>query len=132
YEVADAAIGLAPDLGPGGRLVSFRIGRIEVLVWLKRAWDLAGESVGNAVVALRALARNSGGTDDDLGAVRAQQRNLFNGHLVGHDADEAIALQRGGNGQTGAGVTRGRLDDCGARSEFAGPFGGLDHGQADA
>ena len=57
-EMSDASLGLAPDLGPGGGFVGRGIGRIEVLIRLERAGNLARQSVSHAVVALRALARH--------------------------------------------------------------------------
>ncbi len=131
-EMGDAAVRLPPDFGAGRGLVGGWIGRVEVLVGLESAGDLACESLGDAVVALRALARHRRGADDDFGAVRAQQGDLFARHLVGHDADEAIALECGGDGQAGAGVARGGLDDGRARVQVPGLFGRLDHRQTDA
>ena len=61
----------------GRRLVRGRIGRIEVLVGLEGARDLAGHPLGDAVVALRALARHGRRADHHVGAVGAQQGDLL-------------------------------------------------------
>ena len=62
HEVADPAVGLAPQLGAGRRLVGLRVLLVPVLVGLERPGDVAGEPGGHAVVALGALrARRSSG-----------------------------------------------------------------------
>ena len=98
------------------------------MVGLESAGDLAGQSIGHAVVTLWVFARYSRRTDDDFGAIGAQQGDFFARHLVGHDTHQAIALEGGGDGQPGAGVARGRLDDGRAWVQVASLFGGLDHG----
>ena len=97
--------------GPVERVVRGGVGLVEVLVGLERAGDLLGQPVGDAVVGLRRVGRDLGRRDDDLGAVGAQQVDLLLRHLVRHDRDDAVALQPRGDGEAGAGVARGRLDD---------------------
>src|SRR5260370_487491 len=122
----------APVLWAGGGLVAGWMGRVEVLVGLECARDLARQSLGDAVVALRALARRRRRADDHFGAVGAQQSDFFARHLVGHHAHQPIALERGGDGQAGAGVARGRLDDRRPWVQLASLFSRLDHRQSNA
>ena len=125
-EVGDPARGLAPDLRAGGVVVGLRVGRVAVLVGLEGAGDLLGQAVGDAVVGLRGLGVDVGRRDHDLGAQRAQQVDLLARHLVGHDRDDAVALQPGGDREAGAGVAGGRLDDRPAGAEAAVALGGVD------
>ena len=130
-EVRDAAVGLRPDLGAGRALVRLGVGRVPVLVGLERAGDVARQPGRDRVVALGRLGGDVGGAQDDLGAVRAQQRLLLRRLLVGHDEDAAVALERGGDRQAVAGVAGRRLDDGPAGLEQARALGGLDHRQPD-
>jgi hypothetical protein len=102
------------------------VGLVEVLVGLEGARDLLGQALGHAVVGLGRLGRDVGRGDHDLGAVGAQQVDLLAGHLVGHDGDDAVALQAGGDGQARARVARGRLHDRPARPQVAGALRGVD------
>ena len=131
-QVGDLAAGLAPQLRARGAVVHLRVGRVAVLVRLERARDLLGEAIGDAVVRLGRLGRDVGRRDDDLGAVRAQQVDLLLGHLVRHHGDHAVALQRGGDREPGAGVAARRLDDRPARPQQPVALGGLDQGDRDA
>ena len=69
--------------------------------------------------------------DHDLGAVRAEHRDLLLAHLVGHDEDAAVALAGRRDGEADAGVARGRLDDRPAGLELPLALGLLDHREAD-
>src|SRR2546430_939549 len=51
-EDVDLPLGLLPDLRPGGPVVRFGVPRVEVLVGLKGAWDLARQAVGDRIVRL--------------------------------------------------------------------------------
>ena len=130
-EVRDPALGLRPDLGAGRPLVGVGVRLVPVLVGLERARDVAGEPRRDRVVALGRLGGDVGRAQDDLGAVRAQQRLLLRRLLVRHDEDAAVALERGRDREPVAGVARRRLDDRAAGLEQARPLGGLDHRQAD-
>ena len=122
---------LLPDLGPGRVVVRVRVRLVRVLVGLVRAGDLLGQPVGHGVVALRRVRVDGRGADDDLGAERPQQGDLLRRHLVGDDADELVALDRGGEREPDAGVPGGRLDDRAPRLELAFRLCGLDHAQPD-
>src|SRR5205807_4263345 len=100
-EGVDLAIELAPNLGAGGLEVGARVLRIEILVGLESAGYLAGEAVGDAVIALGALAGHSGGGGDDLGAVCLEEGNLLLGAFVGHDEDALIAEDGVGDCEAG-------------------------------
>ena len=128
----DPAIGLVPDLRAGGPLVGRRVLRVPVLVRLERARDVAGEPRRDGVVALRRLGGDVRRAEDDLRAVRAQERLLLRRLLVRHHEDAAVALERGRDRQAVAGVAGRGLDDGPAGPQEAGPLGRLDHRQADA
>ena len=66
---------------------------------------------GDRVVDSGRVVVDRGRRDHDLGAVRAQHRDLLLAHLVGHDEDAAVALARRRDREPDAGVARGRLDD---------------------
>ena len=85
------SIGLGPELGPGRCVVRIGIRRVRVLVGLEAARDLLGKPIGDGVVALRRVGVDRGRRDHDLGAIRAQHRDLLLAHLVRHDEDAAIA-----------------------------------------
>ena len=126
-----AAVGLLPELGPGRLVVRFGVGGVRVLVGLESAGDLLGESVGDRVVALRRVRVDRGRRDDDLGAVRAQHRDLLLAHLVRHHEDAAVAAQRRGHREADARVSRRRLDDRASRAQPPVLLRRLDHGVPD-
>src|SRR5439155_8814437 len=76
-EGRDLAVGLVPDLRAGRAVVDLRVGEVGELVGPPRPWDLAGQAVGDAVVAVRRVRRHGGGGDDDLGAVGLEQGDLL-------------------------------------------------------
>ena len=127
----ELAAGLLPDLGRGDVVVRLRVRHVRVLVGLEAAGDLLGEPRRDRVVRLRRVVVDRRRRDHDLGAVRAEHRDLLLAHLVGHDEDAAVALARRGDGQPDAGVARGRLDDRAARLELPLALGLLDHREAD-
>ena len=127
-----AAVGLLPELGCRGLVVRLGIRGIRVLVRLEAARDLLGEPVRDRVVALGRVRVDRRRRDDDLGAVRAQHRDLLLAHLVGHHEDAAVAAERRGDRETDAGVSRGRLDDRPARAQPPVLLGRLDHREPDA
>ena len=127
-----AAVGLLPELRPGRLVVRLGIGRVRVLVGLEAAGDLLGEPVGDRVVALRRVRVDRGRRDDDLGAVRAQHRDLLLAHLVRHHEDAAVAAQRRRHREADAGVARGRLDDRASGPQPPVLLRGLDHREPDA
>ena len=92
--------------GPVDAVVRLRVVHVRVLVGLEAAGDLLGEPVGDGVVALRRVVLDRGRRDHDLGAVGAQERDLLLAHLVRHDEDAAVALDRGRDGEADAGVAR--------------------------
>ena len=68
-EGGDLALGLLPDFRAGGAVVDLGVGEVGELVGPPGAGDLAGQPVGDAVVALGRVGRDVGRRDDDLGAV---------------------------------------------------------------
>jgi hypothetical protein len=131
HERVDLAAGLLPDLGPGCLVMCVRVAPVRVLVRLVGAGDLFGEPVRDRVVALRRLGRDRVGADHDLGAVGAQKRDLLLAHLVGHDEDAAVALERRRDRKADAGIAGGRLDDRAARLQLPAALGLLDQLDAD-
>ena len=125
------AVRLLPDLGPGRLVVGLGVRRVRVLVGLEPSRDLLGEPVGDGVVALGRGRFDGGRGDHDLGAVRAEHRDLLLAHLVRHHEDAAIAAERRGDREPDAGVPRGRLDDRPARAEPPVLLGGLEHREPD-
>ena len=103
--------GLLPDLRAGRSIVDLGVGQVGELVGPPGAGDLARQPVGDAVVALGRVGRDGGRRDHDLGAVGLEQADLLAAHLVRQDEDAAISLDRGGQGQTDAGVAGRGLDD---------------------
>ena len=130
-EHVDRTVGLTPDLGAGRLVVRRRVLRVEVLVRLIRAGDLLRQPVRHAVVGLRGFRRNRCGADHDLRSVGAQEGDLLLAHLVGHHEDALVSADRGGDRQPVPRVARRGLHDRAARLEETGPFGGLDHPDAD-
>src|SRR3712207_8827048 len=68
-EAGDPAVGLLPDLRPGGLVVRPRVGRVGVLVGLPAAGDLAGQPVGDRVVGARVGRVDGGRADVHLGEI---------------------------------------------------------------
>ena len=127
----ELAAGLLPDLGRGDVVVRLRVRHVRVLVGLEAAGDLLGEPRRDGVVRLRRVVVDGRRRDHDLGAVRAQHRDLLLAHLVGHDEDAAVALACRRDGEADAGVAGGRLDDRPARLQLPLALGLLDHREAD-
>ena len=126
-----ASVRLLEELGPGRLVVRLGVRRVRVLVGLEASWYLLSQTVGNAVVALRRVRVDRGRRDDDLGAVRAQHRDLLLAHLVRHHEDAAVAAERRGHRQPHAGVARGRLDDRAPRPQAPVLLRSLDHREPD-
>ena len=131
HERVDLAARLLPDLGAGRLVVGLRVALVRVLVGLVGAGDLLGEPVGDRVVALRRLGRDRVRADHDLGSVGAQERDLLLAHLVGHDEDAVVALDRGGDREADSGVPGRGLDDRPAGLQLPFALGLLDQLDAD-
>src|SRR6185312_16262895 len=97
------AVGLVPQLGAGRALVGRRVLGVPVLVGLEGAGDVAGESGGDAVIALGGLGEDVGGAQDDFGAIGSEEGLLLGRLLVGHHEDAAIALECRRDGEAVAG-----------------------------
>ena len=122
---------LLPELRAGRPVVGLRIRVVRVLVRLERAGNLLGEAVGDGVVALRRVGVDGCRADHDLGAEGTKERDLLGRDLVGNDADQLVALDRGGQRESDAGVAGGRLDDRPARLQLPVAFRRLHHAQSD-
>ena len=121
------AVRLPPDFRAGRVIVRVRIKVIVKLIRLERAGDLRRKSVGDAVVGLGRIGRYVAWRYHDVGAVRAQQIDLFLRHLVGHYEDASVSANGGGHGKAGARVSAGRFDDGAARLEQSLRLGGVEH-----
>ena len=132
-EVRDAAVGVAPDLRPGGLVVAGRALGVRVLVGLPGAVDLAHQAVGDRVVGVRVVRRHGGRADDDLGAVRRAARRACPGRPCPgrRTRSGSPSAARRARGPTPV-LPRRRLHDRAARLELAVPLGGLDHPDRDA
>ena len=131
-EMGDAPLRLVPDLRAGGAVVRLRVHRVVVLIRLEGVRNLPRQPLGDLVIRLRRFGRHRGRADHDLRAVRAQQISLLLAHLVRHGADQPVALDRRGHGETDAGVAAGRLDERPTRLEQSAALGVLEHRHADA
>ena len=131
HERVDLAAGLLEDLGRGHVVVGLRVRQVRVLVGLEAAGDLLGEPRRDRVVGLRRVVVDRRRRDHDLGAVRAQHRDLLLAHLVRHHEDAAVALARRGDREADAGVAGGGLDDRAARLQLPVALRRLDHRHPD-
>ena len=131
-EMRDPAVGVGPDLRPGGLVVARRVLRVRVLVGLPGARGLRDQPVGHRVVGVGVLRRDRGRADHHLGPVGAQHVLLVLADLVRADEDAAVAALLGDQGEADAGVAAGRLDDGAAGLQRPGLLGGRDHLHRDA
>src|SRR5262249_10783438 len=117
---------LLPDLRPGGGVVGAGVTGVVVLVGVEAVGRLLGDALGDLVVAARVFRLDGGGAHHHAGAVGAEGGHLLLRHLVGHDEDALVALDRGHGRQRRPGVAAGRLDD-GAAGLEPGRLRVLDH-----
>ena len=128
----DLAARLLEDLGPRHLVVRLRVRHVRVLVGLEAAGDLLGEPRRDRVVGLGRVGLDGGRRDHDLGAVRAQHRDLLLAHLVRHDEDAAVALRRRSDRKPDARVAGRRLHDRPAGLELSVALCRLEHREPDA
>ena len=114
------------QLGAGALLVREGVGLVAVLVEHHPVGVLARDLLGDAHGLVGAA---GGGRGDDLGAPHAQQLAPLLGGVLGHHADDAVALELGRHRQRDAGVAAGRLEDRAAGTQGAVLLGLLDHPQ---
>ena len=82
-----------------------------------------GDRRAEILVVLRMALADVGARQHDFRAHRAQVEDLLLAHLVGQHQDQAIALLRGDQRETEAGVAGGRLDDRAAGLQIAALLG---------
>ncbi|MOA00732.1 hypothetical protein D3C78_1201050 [compost metagenome] len=112
-----------------GAFVHFHVGGVLELLGNPGAGRLRGQFLGAGDRALHALFL---GREVKARAIGQHQAPALDGHAVGHDQHQLVALDGGDQGQAHAGVAAGRLDDGAAGLQAAGLFRVLDHGQRDA
>ncbi|MNT28115.1 hypothetical protein D3C72_1637780 [compost metagenome] len=107
-----------------------RVGRVFELARQEVLGRVGGDDfVGFLDGALHALGRVG---QHQLGTQRLQHLAALQAHGGGHGQHQLVATGGGDEGQTDAGVARGRFDDGHARLELAAAFGVPDHVRADA
>ena len=123
----DVVVHLPQDFRRGRLLVRERIGRILELVDVDRAGGFLRHRLRHVLIIVRMALADIRARDDHLGAHRARMQDLLARHLVGNDQDGAIAFLRADEGETKAGIARGRLNDGAAGFQPAVGFRGFDH-----
>ena len=118
------AVGILPDLRPGGLPMGGGIGRIDKLAGEKAVRDLLCQRLclfDGAPHALGALGEHQ------LRAVGLHDLAALHAHGLGHDDDDPIAPGGGHSGQADAGVAGGGLDDDRAGLQQTPPLCVVDH-----
>ena len=115
HEAVDLALGLRPDLRPGGLDVALAVGDVVELVRPDRAMrlrlvELLGEPTGDLHVIVR-IGIGHRRHLDQLRPAQAQRVFLLLALRVGNDDDGAIAERVGDERKADAGVAGGSLDD---------------------
>ena len=124
HKDVDLAVGILPNFGAGGALVSVRVGRVHKLAGHKAVGNFLGQLVRLGNGTLHALGTVG---QHQLGAVGLHQLAALHAHRLGHNDDDAVAAGGGHGGQTNAGVAGGRLDDDRAGLQLAGGLGIVNH-----
>ncbi|MNE05037.1 hypothetical protein D3C80_975890 [compost metagenome] len=123
--MGDGALGLAPDLRAGALVVGQRVVQVAELVeHLAAPFALHLQRHVTSALHTLGLAHQH-----QLGAVGAHRRLALGAHVVRHDQDHAVTLDRRGHGQGDAGVAGGGLDQRIAGADVAAQFGVADHRQ---
>ena len=117
----DLAIGVVPNLRPGGLEVNLGIGRIVELLRDEAIGRLGQDFLRLGDCALHAL---GAGSQDEFRSEGAQQNAALGAHGLRHHDDQLVAFHRRDEGQPDAGVAAGGLDQHGlAGMDLAGFFG---------
>jgi len=114
------------DLRRRAFVVGERVRRVAVLVEHHPVRVLLGELLGYPH---RLVGPTGGRRRHDLGTPHAQQLPSLLGRVLGHDADQPVALELGRHGERDPGVARRRLEDRDTRPKDALLLGLLDHPQ---
>src|SRR6476469_4528707 len=114
------------ELGAGALLVREGVGLVAVLVEHDPVGVLPRDLLGDAHGLVGTAGRGRG---DDLGAPHPQQLAALLGGVLGHHADDAVALELRGHRERDARVAAGRLEDRAAGPQGAVGLGLLDHPQ---
>ena len=122
---------LLPDFGRCGGFVRQRIGGIGELVGVERA-GFVGDALRHVLVVFGMALAHVGAGDAHVHAHRTQMLNFLARHLVRHDQDELVTLQRADLRQPEASVAGGGFYDGAAGLEAAVLLRRLDHRLADA
>ena len=131
-EGIDLAFHLRPNLGRGRVVVSLRVRLVGELAGVERVGIILGDFLGDILVVLRMTLGNIAAREHDLGAHRAQMRDLLIAHLVGHNDSQAIALLTRNQRKCETSIARGRLNNAAALLELARLLRRVDHGHRNA
>ena len=124
------AIGVGPNLRPGGLKVNFGVGRIVELLRDKAIGCLGENFLRLGDCALHAF---GAGGQDELCSEGAQQDAALRAHGLRHHDDQPVAFHRRDECQSDPGVAARGLDQHGlAGMDLARFFGFGDHADADA
>ena len=124
-KVGDLPAGIGPDFRPGGLKVRAWVVRIAKLV---QHLSLALGLHLQRQVARRLHAARLGG-ENEFGPKSPHGLGAFNGQILGHHQDHAVALDRSGHGQSDTGIARGGFDQRVARRNVAALLCPRNHGQ---
>ena len=129
HDAVEAAVGIEPQLGPGGAVVRFGVVGVGELPHDDAVFMFAVQLLG---LVDGALHPQSAGREHDLGAVGGKQLAALFAHGLGHGQNQRIALYCAHARQPDARIAAGRLDEQGIFADLASLFQAADHVQGGA
>ena len=128
HEMSDPAGRLLQDLARGAFIVRARVGRVGVLVRVEVSVGIGRDDVAHH--ADRAVRAFAGVAEDDLGAVREDQRLALGADVLRHHELHPVALRRPEQRVGHACVARRGVDDGLLVRQRPGALAVLDHGES--